>query len=120
MLPSKPGADGHGGEERVAALLVDHPELVHVERAHDEPQEPGHGAEDRNNQPPAGGLANLPTGYFGDASGATVARGHALMDWATGRLVKFIQQVKADNKTLALQKELYGLEQAPRNLTDKK
>ena len=113
MLPSKPGADGHGGEERVAAMMVNHPDLVHVDRAHDEPLEPGHGAEDRNNAPPAGGLIGVPTGYFGDASGATAARGRALMDWATARLVKFIQQVKADNKTLAFQKEFYQRTQQP-------
>jgi creatinine amidohydrolase len=33
---SKPGADGHGGEERIAALLAFQPELVHLDRAHDE------------------------------------------------------------------------------------
>jgi creatinine amidohydrolase len=114
MLPSKPGADGHGGEERVAAMLVNHPNLIHLDRSGDEPLEPGHGAEDRHNAPPAGGLNFVPTGYFGDPSGATVERGRALMDWATARLVKFIQQVRADNKTLALQKELYERIQQPR------
>ena len=114
MLPSKPGADGHGGEERVAAMLVNHPDLIHLERSRDEPLEPGHGAEDRNNAPPAGGLNVVPTGYFGDPSGATLERGRALMDWATARLATFIRQVKADSKTLALQRELYERIQQPR------
>ena len=33
---SKPGADGHGGERGFAALLAYRPELVHLDRAHDE------------------------------------------------------------------------------------
>ena len=36
MQPSKPGVDGHGGEERIAAMLAYYPDLVHLDRAHDE------------------------------------------------------------------------------------
>jgi creatinine amidohydrolase len=110
---SAPGMDGHGGEERVAAMLAYHPELIHLERAHDEAFEPGHGAEDTTNPPPAGAMREIPTGYSGDASGATAARGHALVDFQVARVVKFIQSVKADKATLAVQKEFYQRTQKP-------
>ena len=110
---SKPGMDGHGGEERVAAIMAYYPELIHLERAHDEAFEPGHGAEDRTNPPPAGAMREIPTGYSGDASGATAARGHALVDFQVGKVVKFIQSVKADKTTLSVQKEFYRRSQAP-------
>ena len=98
---SAPGKDGHGGEERVAALMAYYPELIHLERSHDEAFEPGHGAEDRTNPPPAGAMREIPTGYSGDAAGATAARGHALVDFQVARVVKFIGAVKADKATLA-------------------
>jgi creatinine amidohydrolase len=112
--PSKPGADGHGGEERVAAMLAYYPDLIHLERAHDESGSPGHGAEG-GNPLPAGAMTGLPTGYSGDASGATAARGHALVDFAIDKLVKFIRSVKADNETLKVQKEFYQHVEHPEN-----
>ena len=115
--PSKPGADGHGGEERVAAMLAFYPELIHLDRAHSEPSQPGHGAEDRNNPPPNGAMTRIETGYSGDASGATAARGQALVQFAVDKLVKFIQSVKADQATLGMQKAFYDQTQAPANPT---
>ena len=112
--PSKPGADGHGGEERVAAMLAYYPELIHLDRAHDESGEPGHGAEG-GNPLPAGAMTSLPTGYSGDAAGATAVRGHALVDFAIDKLVKFIRSVKADNQTLKVQKEFYQHVEHPEN-----
>jgi len=115
--PSKPGVDGHGGEERVAAMLAYYPELIHLERAHDEPSFPGHGAE--GTPLPAGAMAELPTGYSGDAAGATAARGQALVQFAVGNLVKFIRAVKADNTTLKVEKEFYERYEQPKNPTAK-
>src|SRR5580704_10723025 len=43
--PSARGVDGHGGEERVAAMLAYYPDLIHLDRAHDEPTSTGHGVE---------------------------------------------------------------------------
>jgi creatinine amidohydrolase len=110
--PSKRGVDGHGGEERVAAMLAYYPDLIHLDRAHDEPTSTGHGVEGQPgagpaNPLPAGAMQELPTGYSGDASGATAERGHALVDWGIDKLVKFIQAVKADKSTVTVEKEFY-------------
>lgn len=119
--PSKLGADGHGGEERVAALMAYYPELVHLDRAHDEPSSTGHGLETAAGPgagaPPAGAMTTLPTGYSGDASGATAARGHALVDFMVVKTVAFIRAVKADNTTLKVQKEFYQRVEDPLNPT---
>jgi creatinine amidohydrolase len=99
MQPSKPDADGHGGEERVALMLAIRPDLVHTERAHDEPVVP----EGAIHLPvPPGVLVapsrfiEAPSSYLGDAGGATAARGKALLDYAADRLVAVIRAVKAD------------------------
>jgi creatinine amidohydrolase len=120
--PSKLGADGHGGEERVAALMAYYPDLVHTDRAHDEPTSIGHGLERAAD---LGGGTNvtltgsmkgpLPTGYSGDASGATAARGHALVDFAVDKLVIFVRAVKADDETIKNQKLFYEHVEHPEN-----
>ena len=119
--PSKLGADGHGGEERVAAMLVYYPELIHLDRAHDEPTSIGHGTEGQpgaapTNPLPQGAMRELPSGYSGDASGATAVRGKALLNWGIDKLVKFIQAVKADNSTIRVEKEFYERFENPENL----
>jgi creatinine amidohydrolase len=111
---SKPGADGHGGEERIAALLAYRPDLVHLDRAHDESGSAGK----RLSLPPGVqvGIARkaaLPTGYEGDASGATAARGKALVEFATTRVVVAIRAIKADDQSPRLQKEFFEEQQNP-------
>jgi creatinine amidohydrolase len=99
MQPSRPDADGHGGEERVALMMAIRPDLVHTERGHDDPVVP----EGSIHLPLPGGVLaaptrfiEAPTSYLGDASGATAARGRALLDYAAGRLVGVIHAIKAD------------------------
>ena len=110
LRPSKPGADGHGGEERISVLLAYHPELVHLDRAHDEPIVP---VGSRRLDLPAGVLVGVsgfnaaPTGYLGDASGATAARGKALTEYTAGRLAEAIRAVKADAESPRLQQEFF-------------
>ena len=122
--PSARGVDGHGGEERVAALLAYYPELIHLDRAHDEPTSTGHGVEGQPGAPPAnqlpGAMREIPTGYSGDAAGATAARGHALVDWGVDKLVKFIRAVKADNSTIKVEQEFYERFEHPQNSTPAK
>jgi creatinine amidohydrolase len=111
---SKPGADGHGGEERIAGLLAYRPDLIHLDRAHDEPGNAG-----KHLNLPQGvsvGIsrkAELPTGYEGDASGATVTRGKALVEFATTRVVQAIRAIKADQDSPRLQKEFFEESQNP-------
>jgi len=99
MQPSNPDADGHGGEERIALLMAVRPDLVHAERGHDEPIV----AEGSIRPPVPNGVQlgvarfiEAPTSYLGDASGATAARGKALLDYASGRLLAAIRAIKAD------------------------
>jgi creatinine amidohydrolase len=105
---SKPGADGHGGEERIAALLAYRPDLVHLDRAHDESGNAGkHLSLPQGVQVGISRKAELPAGYEGDASGATVARGKALVGYAATRVVAAIRAIKADNESLKLQQEFF-------------
>jgi creatinine amidohydrolase len=112
--PSKPGADGHGGEERIAALLAYRPELVYLDRAHDESGSAGKPLNlPKGVQVGISRKAELPTGYEGDASGATVARGKALVEFATTRVVQAIQAIKADEQSPRLQTEFFEERQNP-------
>lgn len=110
MRPSKPDADGHGGEERISVLLAYRPDVVHVERAHDEPVVP---VGSRHLDLPAGINVGVswayaaPTGYLGDASGATATRGKALTEYTAKRLAAAIRAVKADEESPRLQKEFF-------------
>jgi creatinine amidohydrolase len=103
--PSKSGVDGHGGEERVAAMMAVRPDLVHLDRARDEFGVKGTKIDLPNSV--STGLAHLaaaPTGYEGDAAGATAARGQALMEYGTKKVVEAIKAVKADKFTPEFQK----------------
>ncbi len=103
----------------MAAMLAYYPQLIHLERAHDEPTSTGHGLEGQPGQGanplPAGAMTGLPSGYSGDAAGATAVRGQALMNFAIDKLVKFIRSVKADNNTTKVQKEFYEHFEHPEN-----
>jgi creatinine amidohydrolase len=103
--PSKPGVDGHGGEERVAAMLAVRPDLVHLDRAREEFGVKGPKIDLPDSV--STGLAHLaaaPTGYDGDAAGATAVRGQALMDYGTKKVVEAIKAVKADKAFPEFQK----------------
>jgi creatinine amidohydrolase len=110
LRPSRPDADGHGGEERISVLLAYYPDLVHLDRAHDEPIVP---AGSRRLNLPSGVLVGVswfqaaPTGYLGDASGATAARGKALTEYTASRLAEAIRAVKADEESPRLQQEFF-------------
>ncbi len=110
MHPSKPDADGHGGEERASVLLAYRPDVVHPERGHDEPIVV-EGTSKLNL--PAGvqtGVSRAkvaPTGYLGDASGATAARGKALVEYTVKRVVEAVRAIKADRETPELQKKFF-------------
>ena len=110
LRPSKPEADGHGGEERISVLLAYLPDVVRLDRAHDEPIVP---VGSRRLNLPTGVLVGVsaaysaPTGYLGDASGATAERGKALMEYTAGRIAAAIRAVKADEESPRLQQEFF-------------
>jgi creatinine amidohydrolase len=110
MRPSKPDADGHGGEERISVLMAFMPSVAHPERGHDEPIVT---EGSRRMKLPTSIQVGLtmsyasPTGYLGDASGATAERGKALVEYVAGRIVNAIRAVKADEESPRLQKEFF-------------
>ena len=112
--PSKPGVDGHAGEGEAAMVMATRPELVHPERGGKQS-----GANLARLDLPAGvstGInwyAMYPNHYAGDASGATAARGTAMLQAAADRLAAAIRAVKADRNADRLQKEFFQLSTKP-------
>ncbi len=107
--PSRPGVDGHAGEVEIAMVMAVNPGIAHPERGGSES-----GANQRR-------LAALPAGvttaiswysmypnhYGGDASGATAARGQALVADQAATVAAAIRAIKADETSAALQKEFF-------------
>jgi creatinine amidohydrolase len=104
MRASRPNADGHGGEDRISALMAFRPDLVRPERAREDLAEPVAPAP----KLPRGVEVRVSgTATHGDASGATAARGQALMEHAARRAAEAIRAVKADQDSPRLQKEFF-------------
>jgi creatinine amidohydrolase len=106
--PSRPGADGHAGENEVAMIMAGHPSLAHPERAS---QESGANL-DRLKLPAGvftaiGWYSQFPNHYGGDASGATAARGQALAEAQAAVLAATIRAIKADEVGPRLQQEFF-------------
>jgi len=106
--PSRPGVDGHAGENEAAMVMASRPELVHPERGAEQS-----GANLARLDLPAGVFtainwyAMYPNHYAGVASGATAARGAALVETAADRMAAAIRAVKADQVSPRLQKEFF-------------
>lgn len=107
--PSRPGVDGHAGEQEVASMMASRPDLAHPERGGSES-----GADQKRLALPQGvstaiwWYARFPNHYGGDASGATPARGQALTKAAADEVAKAIAAIKADETAPRLQKEFFG------------
>ena len=112
--PSKPGADGHGGEAEMSNVMAHRPDLVHPERA---PQESG--ADLKRTDLPAGvytGIwwyASFPNHYQGDAAGANAARGAASMKARADGIANAIRAIKADAAGPRLQREFFEASKHP-------
>jgi creatinine amidohydrolase len=106
--PSKPGVDGHAGEIEAAMVMASRPELVHPERGGEQS-----GANLARLDLPAGVFTAIswysmyPNHYAGDASGATAARGAALVEATADRMAAAIRAIKADQVSPRLQKEFF-------------
>lgn len=106
--PSRPGVDGHAGEDEVADVMASRPDLAHPERGATES-----GADQKRLALPQGvstaiwWYARFPNHYGGDASGATAARGQASTKDAAARIAKAIAAIKADDTAPRLQKEFF-------------
>ena len=106
--PKKTKIDMHAGESETSKMMVSHPELVHPERATSE------SGADQGRQKISGDIytgiwwyTRFPFHYSGEGAAATKELGEYQMNWWIDSVVKAIQQVKADDVSLKMQKEFY-------------
>jgi creatinine amidohydrolase len=106
--PSKPGVDGHAGEGEISNVMASRPDLVHAGRGPNES-----GADLKRLDLPTGAstgigwYARFPNHYAGDASGATAARGEALMKMRIDSIANAIRAIKSDQASPRLQQEFF-------------
>jgi creatinine amidohydrolase len=100
--------DMHAGESETSAMLVTHPDLVHMDRARDQS-----GADQARLKLPDGlytaiwWYARFPNHYSGDGSAATRELGEFKMKGWEDAIVNAIRGVKADQESLKLQNEYF-------------
>ncbi|WP_242923211.1 creatininase family protein [Pontibacter liquoris] len=107
MRKSDPAGDQHGGETETSSLLYLRPDLVKQERAK---QESGENLKRLSLPGLYTGIwwyASYPNHYAGEGEKATKELGKLLVDEKVNALVKALKVVKADTKTLELQKEYF-------------
>jgi creatinine amidohydrolase len=112
--PSKPGVDGHAGEAEISTVMASRPDLAHPDRSSTQ------SGKDLNRLDlPANvytGIwwyAKFPNHYQGDSSGATAARGQALMQIRADAIATAIRAIKSDQAGPRLQKEFFEAVSAP-------
>ena len=106
--------DGHAGEEETSSMLAHRPDLVHMDRANDQSGE---------DQKRLAGLkhaytgiwwyASQPNHYRGYGSAGTKEMGETMFNLESGVLAEMIRSVKADTKTLELQKMFFDYADKP-------
>jgi creatinine amidohydrolase len=106
--PKKTSIDMHAGESETSKMMIARPDTVHQDRANKESGADQH----RVNLPDdvytgIWWYARFPNHYSGDGAAATKELGEFQMNWWISTLVKVIQSVKADDKSLKLQNEFY-------------
>ncbi|MBM3726114.1 MAG: creatininase family protein [Acidobacteria bacterium] len=112
--PSKPGADGHGGEGEMSNLMAHRPDLVIASRGGQES-----GRDLKRVDLPTGvytGIwwySSFPNHYAGDATGANAARGQVVTRAAIERIANILRAVKADEIAPRLQREFYERSSKP-------
>jgi len=106
--PKKTSMDMHAGESETSAMLVTHPDLVHLDRAKNES-----GADQARLKLPENlytaiwWYARFPNHYSGDGSAATRELGEFKMKGWQDAIVNAIKAVKADSESLKLQNEYF-------------
>src|SRR5437763_5955600 len=107
MRKSDPATDQHAGERETSTLLALRPDLVKMDRAQAESGANQHRLAVPDLYTAIWWYAGYPNHYAGE--GATAARelGQVLTDQRVQSLIKALRTVKADVKTLQLQKEFF-------------
>jgi creatinine amidohydrolase len=107
MRKSNPAGDQHAGERETSELLYLRPELVKMDSAENES-----GANQKRLSIPnvytaIWWYANYPNHYAGEGGKATAALGKLIVEHTISQLVTALKAIKADTKTLELQKEFF-------------
>jgi creatinine amidohydrolase len=104
---SDPAGDQHAGERETSSLLYLRPDLVEMDSASNESGANQHRLKIPNIYTAIWWYASYPNHYAGDGSKATRAEGQLVNEHYIGQLVEALRAVKADTKTLELQKEYF-------------
>ena len=107
MHKSDVAGDQHAGERETSSIVYLRPDLVEMDSANNES-----GANQRRLTIPniytaIWWYADYPNHYAGDGSKATKAEGQLITEHIISQLVEALKAVKADTKTLELQKEYF-------------
>jgi creatinine amidohydrolase len=100
--------DMHAGQSETSKMMISRPDLVHQDRAASES-----GADQARQKIPADIYTGIwwytrfPNHYSGEGATATKELGEYQMKWWIDSVVKAIQEVKADDVSLKLQREFY-------------
>ena len=110
----KTNVDGHAGETETSMMYAHRPDLVHLERAH---EQSGANLQRLSHIPHAfTGIwwyARYPNHYAGDGSEASKEIGDLLLDDDAEQLAELIKVLKDDDTILELQKEFFEAAKKP-------
>ena len=107
MRKSDPAGDQHAGERETATLLYLRPDLVKMDHAADESGANQHRLPLPDLYTAIWWYAGYPNHYAGEGGKATREFGQLLSEQRIQSLIKALRTVKADTKTLQLQKEYF-------------
>jgi creatinine amidohydrolase len=99
--------DQHAGEGETSSILYLRPDLVEMDSAKNESGANQHRLNIPNVYTAIWWYADYPNHYAGEGSKATRALGELVNEHYISQLVEALKAVKADNKTLELQKEYF-------------
>ncbi len=106
--------DMHAGETETSTMLANRPELVRLDQAKSQSGEDQKGLTDlRNAYTGIWWFARFPNHYAGDGSFGTKDLGEILLNGQANQLAKMIQSVKADTRTLELQRKFFDSAEKP-------
>ena len=104
---SDPAGDQHAGERETSSILYLRPDLVEMDSARNESGANQHRLNIPNVYTAIWWYADFPNHYAGEGAKATRAEGELVTEHTIGQLVEALRAIKADTKTLELQKEYF-------------
>jgi creatinine amidohydrolase len=113
--------DGHAGEEETSTMLAHRPDLVHLDRADDQSGEDLKRLADlKHAYTGIWWYASQPNHYRGYGAAGTKEMGETMINLESGVLAEMIRSIKADTKTLELQKMFFEGSDKPLETKQKK